>query len=475
MSVATSPGEPVLPHARYHALVLAAGEAIGRLLAFGAVVHVTRTVTPDAWGIVAVAASVTMYLGKIADFSIDTIGVDEVAKRPHEAGRLASALLDFRLKVAAGLAAVGGGWAMAALDGLERDTFALYFLTLIPVAASTRWVHLGFEHARPVVLWRVVADAVTLTTVVLTIRAPGDVWKFPLAVLAGDALNVSMLAVLVVARGHRLTVRKDWAIAWPVLRRALPMTAQILLGLVIYNADLLFLRALWTTADAGLYAAAFAVISFISNLSIAYATGAMPALSRSSSLAPDFQGVFDGVLLRGLLFALPVTVGGVLVATDLMVGVYGSSYSASGPLLQTLLISVPFSTIRLIWLVAFVALHHHEYLLRGTIYAAACNTALNVVLISRFGAIGAAWSTVLTDVLLSGLLWAYATRRSMSMPSINRLARPVAACVLMAIVLVACRSCHWPLRIGAGAATYSLVLLATGVIKYNRGGVWVDV
>ena len=127
---------------RHHSLVLVGGEALGRVLAFAAVVHVTRTVTPEAWGIVALAAGVTMYLAKFVDFGIDTIGIDEVAKRRSEVAALASALLAVRLRIACGLGGVGIAWAMLALEGLERDTFALFFLTLIPVAASTRWVHL---------------------------------------------------------------------------------------------------------------------------------------------------------------------------------------------------------------------------------------------------------------------------------------------------------------------------------------------
>lgn len=453
-----------------HSLVLVGGEALGRLLAFASAIYVARTVTPDAWGVVALAAGVTIYLAKLADFGIDIVGVDAVAKRPAEVGTLVSALLAVRLRIAVLFAAMGIGWAALALEGLERDTVALYVLTILPVAASTRWAHLGLERAWPVAVWRLTADAVAFAGVVLFISTPGDVWRFPLAVLAGELLNVTMLAALLVSGGHALTWRGPyWTVAQPVLRRAAPMTAQLLLGLAIYNADLIFLRVFRSSEAVGYYAAAFAVVSFIANLTIAYRTSTLPALSRAAGDITAAQTVFDTIQLHGLAVALPIAVGGSLMATDVMVGVYGPEYRAAGPLLATLLFSVPFSTVRLIWFTTFVALERQTDLVRAMVAAAVFNTVLNVLLISQFGAIGAAWSTVATDVFLAGLMHVYGAASGIRTPAVVRLAWPAAACVVMAGVLTALSTSPWLLRVLAGALVYGAVLAAAGVIRFSQG------
>jgi len=450
-------------------LVLVGGEALGRALAFAASIYVARTVTPDAWGVVALAAGITIYLAKLADFGIDIVGVDAVAKQPARVGTLVGALLAVRLQIAVGLAVLGIGWALLALEGLERDTVALYVLTILPVAASTRWAHLGLERAWPVAAWRLAADVVALAGVMLFIAAPGDVWRFPLAILAGELLNVTMLAALLASAGHTLAWRGHWQVALPVLRRAAPMTAQLLLGLAIYNADLIFLRVFRSSEAVGYYAAAFAVVSFIANLTIAYRTSTLPALSRAAGDTAAAQAVFSTIQLHGLAVALPIAVGGTLVATDLMVGVYGAEYRAAGPLLATLLLSVPFSTVRLIWFTTFVALERQTDLVRAMLAAAIVNTVLNVVLISRFGAIGAAWSTVATDVFLAALMHVYGSASGIRTPSVIRLVWPAVACLVMAGVLTGLAASPWLLRIGAGAVAYGAVLTVAGVIRVSQG------
>jgi len=121
-------------------LALGAGEVIGRLLAFAAVVHVSRTVGPEAWGVVAVAAAVTLYLSKVVDYGIETVGPNEVVATPGEVGPLVSSLVAARLLIASLSVLVGAGLVWLLLKGPDRLSFFAYLLTLLPLAASTRWV-----------------------------------------------------------------------------------------------------------------------------------------------------------------------------------------------------------------------------------------------------------------------------------------------------------------------------------------------
>lgn len=72
---------PAPPRLRHQSLVLIIGEVTGRIMAFLAVISVTRAVSPEAWGIVALASGASMYLAKVADFGVETVGIDEVAKQ----------------------------------------------------------------------------------------------------------------------------------------------------------------------------------------------------------------------------------------------------------------------------------------------------------------------------------------------------------------------------------------------------------
>src|SRR5690349_8114372 len=82
-------------------LALGSGEAVARIIAFAGLLYIARTIGVGGYGVISFVAGVTLYLTKIADFGIETIGSAEVARRPKDISRFASAILSARLLVTA--------------------------------------------------------------------------------------------------------------------------------------------------------------------------------------------------------------------------------------------------------------------------------------------------------------------------------------------------------------------------------------
>lgn len=456
-------------------LALGTGEVIGRLVAFAAVVYVSRTVGPEAWGVVAVAAAVTLYLSKVVDFGIETVGPNEVVAAPGDVGPLVSSLITARLLIASLVVVAASGPVWVLLRGPDRAAFLVYFLTLVPIAASTRWVYLGLHNAQPVALWRVIGESVGLVIVFFAVQQAADAWKFPAAILVGDGLAVTALGALLVKRGYRFHRRGDWALARRVMLRARPVMMHLVLGLALYNSDLLFLRALRSSADVGIYAAAYTLISFAGNLGVAYGMSVMPSLAKLPRGGPEQLALYHTALLHSAAIAIPTFVGGAFVARDVMLLVFGGQYAEGGALLQILLLSIPFFTPRLIVFFALVAHAGEQSLVRAIVYALLANLALNLVLISAFGSIGAAWATVTTEVIFLTLLARYGRTDGLRFPPLSRFWKPTVACSVMAVALIAAREQHALARVAVGAAVYALVLLMLGAVVFRNGRPRMDV
>ena len=73
-------------------LAVGSGEAIARLVAFAGLLFVARQVGAGGYGVISFAAGVTLYLTRVADFGIDTLGTVEIARHPDEISRRASAI-----------------------------------------------------------------------------------------------------------------------------------------------------------------------------------------------------------------------------------------------------------------------------------------------------------------------------------------------------------------------------------------------
>lgn len=450
-------------------LALGTGEVIGRLLAFAAIVYVSRTVGPEAWGVVAVAAAVTLYLSKIVDFGIETVGPNEVVAAPGEIGTLVSSLVAARLLIALLLLVVGTGLVWMLLKGLDRTSFIAYFLTLLPLAASTRWVYLGLHDAGPVGLWRVLGEGIALVIVLLAVHQTADAWKLPAAVLVGDGLAVTWLGALLVKRGYRFQLRGDWAMAQRVMVRARPVMLHLVLGLALYNSDLLFLRALRSSTDVGIYAAAYTLISFAGNLGVAYGMSLMPSLASLPRGGPQQRALYHTAVLHSAAIAVPTFVGGVFVAPDVMRLVFGSQYAEGGVILQILLASIPIFTARLIVFFALVVHAGEQSLVRAIVEALFANIVLNLVLIKALGTVGAAWATVATEVIFCALLARYGRNEGLRFPPIKRFWQPLVACAVMGLALVVAGEQNALLRVAIGATVYAFMLLALGSLVIRKG------
>ncbi|HEX7476744.1 MAG TPA: flippase [Polyangiales bacterium] len=450
-------------------LTLGAGEAVSRLVAFAATVYLARVLGAAGYGVIAFAAGVNLYLAKLADFGVEAVGTSEVARASEDLPRVVSAVMGARLAFTALLTALCVALALLCLPEPDASVLALYALTLLPIAASTKWLHLGRESAGPIGVTRIVGELLALALVVLLVHRPSQLRVAPLAQLAGDTLVVVALYLVLVRSGLGFRPRWDPSAALPVFRRALPLMTQILLGLFLYNSDLVFLRAMRDSQSVGFYAAAYTLISFLANLGVVYSMSLLPTLTRLQSDPAQELGLYHTALAQTHAVALPITLGGWLVAPAIIETAFGDGYRPAVAVLQMLIWAVPMSAFRNAPWAALVARGQQGLLLRATLYAVGANAALNVVLIHFYGMLGAAVSTVLTESLTGVLMLAYAAREGLSLPSLRRLWRPTLAGCVMALVLAMLGGQPLPTSIASGALAYGLCLVLLGVLKWQPG------
>jgi O-antigen/teichoic acid export membrane protein len=380
-------------------LALGTGETLSRLIAFSVGIYLARILGAEAYGVIALAVGLSLYLGKVADFGVETAGIKEVAGAPEDIVRLASVLMSARLALAAVLVAVTVALSLLLLSEPERTVIALYSLTLLLVAASTKWIHIGLEDALPVALARVAGDALILVLVLTFVHGAGDLRTVPIAQLAGEFVVVLLWYLQLVKRRVHFTLRWDLRTALPVFARSFPLLVQLLLGLMLYNADLVFLRAFRDAASVGYYAAAYALISLVANIGMTYAFSLLPAMSRTDARSVDEMALWSAALAQTFAVSLPVAAGIFMVAPQIIHLGFGDGYAPSAAALQVLAVSIPFFTIRYVPWVAMIARGRVQRLTGAMVWAVAVNLVLNVVLVPGLGIVGAALATVVAELV----------------------------------------------------------------------------
>lgn len=449
-------------------LALGLGETAARLVAFGVTVYVARTLGADRYGLLVAALTVVMYLTFIVDAGMEMVGVKEVASDPGRVPALLARVLGSRLLIAAAIVVLAAALSAVLLPSLDGQALTLYAGTLVGTALSTRFVHLGLDRAGYAAWSRVLGETLVALIVLALVHEPAHLLRVPMAQIAGDVVAALVLLRLLPPDSRPGGLRVDLGETLAVLREARPMILHGVLGLAIFNSDFLFLRVLKDPASVGYYAVAYTLISFVQNLGVAYTMSLIPTLTVRRRDRVAAQQAVDEGMAQAMFGALPITVGGLLVAPALVVLMFGGGYAASAAPLQVLLLLVPIALVRNVWQAVLVAYDRQDLMLRTVAWAAGVNVVLNLALIIPFGMIGAAAATVATEGVRTWLSARYAADLSMVMPPPSRFGKVVLASAAMALATWLVRQAPVAVTIGVGAFTYAAVLVASGAVRLRR-------
>ena len=237
------------------------------------------------------------------------------------------------------------------------------------------------------------------------------------------------------------------------------------MGLLNYNFDSVLLGFLTTARTVGLYNAAYKPVTIALALPLTYFVGLFPALSRTHAESrEEFRGLVERSLRLAGLMAAPLAAGGTLLAAPVIALLFGASYAESASVLPILIWSAVFVILRGSYRHALTAAGHQALDLRCAMVSTGLNVGLNLLLIPRYGMMGAASATVIGDLAWFMLAYAFFQMRVIPLPALPCLWRPLVAGAAMAGFLwfTQATSMPWVLRGAASVAIYAGCLLIIG-------------
>ena len=450
-------------------LAFGSGEVISRAIAFCTAIYLARVLGAENYGIISFAIGVTLYLSKIADFAIDVIGIKEIANAPDSVNQLASSVLSIRLVFAVLLTGVSILGVQLFLKGRECTIISLYFVTLIPIAANTKWIHLGLENAWPIGLSRIVSEMFALGLVIVLVRNMYDLWGAPFAQIVGEFCFTLILMSLLKQQKYKIVFCWDLTRALPVFLSALPILGQAMLFLIIYNSDLIFLRLFRNSESVGYYAAAYMLICFLANVGHSYGMSLLPTLTRLGANTSDEKSLYQTSIVHMYAVCLPISIGGCLLASQIIKIGFGENYTNSILALQILIWCIPLSLLRIVPWAVLISICHQKDFLKIMIYSVITNIALNTLLVPKYGIIGAAVATVITETLSGVLMFKCAAHYELPFVALRRFFRPTVACLFMTGVLIVFRQSNIFVSFISGVGTFGIALTVLGGIRFRKG------
>jgi O-antigen/teichoic acid export membrane protein len=280
------------------------------------------------------------------------------------------------------------------------------------------------------------------------------------------------LLVSVVAAGRLMRVRLyfDLPIWRQFLMAALPLGLAGILGSIYFRIDTLLLYQ-WASDKeaAGLYSTAAGIYELSLSISSAFITAAFPVLVGQAALGiararVGIQRSFDFLALM----AAPVAVSIAVLAPQAVAFVTRGDvrFAPAAEPLRVLIVAAAFSYLTSLMAYLLYAIDRQRDTLVVNAFILVANVALNLYLIPRKGAVGAAWATLATECLSLCCTSTFVRRRYHFYPSLERLPRILLAAGLMGLTLrwADRQGLHLPALFVIGVGVYGILVLAFRVV-----------
>jgi O-antigen/teichoic acid export membrane protein len=369
------------------AVVRVAAPACSLLL----VVMISRRLGAEGLGCYSLAYAVLGLFGLLAPAGLPALLTREGARRPQELGRLLSGGLTLCGGVSAVLTAAM--LAVAALyEPATRASLAILSLALLPTAcaACLEAACLALERTIPIGV-ACAAEHLLKVGLGLVLVASGFGVS---AVLAAAVLGKALAGIVLILWLGRLGVRATPGVELRSLAAQTPVFALSALCASLYwRVDVLLLSGLRGVAEVGCYAAAYRVLDAAILLPQSLCLAVYPRLSAGRADPGAGRWLFGATM--------PLAVLATLGAGPLVGLLYGPRLADAAPVLSILIwTTVPYAWSRY-QACRLVAAGRQITDLSINLALLAVNVALNLALIPRYGACGAAAAT-LTSALLYG-------------------------------------------------------------------------
>ncbi|CAH2032039.1 flippase [Trichlorobacter ammonificans] len=392
-------------------------------------VWVARYLGPEGYGLLSFAGSYVMLFSALALFGLESLVVRELVTRPDQ--REAILGTTCLIRCAAGLAAY-----LLALPLLllirPGDSAALLLTALLGSSLlfqSLEVIDLWFQskvRSRFSVCARSVAFLLSSGAKLALVLSKASLTAIAVATAAEALLTgLGLIVAYRMAGGSLRAWRWDRGQFSRLVTGAVPMLLSGVVLMIYLRVDQVMLGALADAGQVGQYAAAVRIAELWYFVPAAIVSSVFPDLVRVREQDPvlfqdKLQRLYNLLAFLGYAVALPVT----LLAPWLVRLLFGPSYQPAAPLLAVLIWAGLFANITVVRNAHFIALEWGRSLLWATTAGAAANVLLNLLLIPRYGAMGAALATCLS-------YWIAAHGACYAVPAL----RPAAAMILRALLL----------------------------------------
>ncbi len=387
---------------------LGLSEVISRTLNFICLIFIARQYGVDNFGLLGFVATITFYFMYVINFGYDIYGTGEIARLDKpDSGLLFNDILSvkiFSLIPSLILALFLG--VLLFNDQSSLIFFLIYVIILIPHSFSSQWYFLGVQKTKIIPRIRLI-ESLTYLVLVLYIYyylSETFIWISIVTLFAKIVSNIYAYSEL--RKTISIRIRFNWNRIKSIISKSYLIGLSSVFALLYLNFDVIMLGFMKNNFDVGIYNSAIKIFLILVIPFAIIFSSFYPSLSKSyndksnNNIGKIFVRYFNYQIITGVTI---MTLS--LIFSPLIINLFlGGKYIPSIIPLRILSINILIVSISFAFGNPLIAWRKQKYHTISLAAGALTNIGLNFILIPQYSYIGAAYATVVSEIVVCTLL-----------------------------------------------------------------------
>jgi O-antigen/teichoic acid export membrane protein len=376
-------------------------EGITNISRFILAVFMARALGPLDYGKFNFANAIVAILIIFANFGLVEIIVRELSQKEE---KIYSSLLSLKIFLSVGtfLLIILASF-FVTNDILIKKT--IWILGGYLVVNSVSELFFSFFRARQQMQYEAmgkIVQSIVVTAVNLWIVFSGPtIYNLGLGYLVASIVGLLFILICFARKIAKISFKIDTNVWKKYLIMAWPL-GLVAVSSTIYTFIDSAMMGFWNqTREIGWYNAAYKIANAALVPALLIVQVFYPAMSEAFKRSKqELLKIFDKALQAMFFLAVPITVGGLVLADRIIFLVYGSDFKQAALALQILIVMTGINFIATIFYYLLIVINLQKKAFWIAIFGAVINIVLNIILIPSFSLYGAAASTLVTYLLM---------------------------------------------------------------------------
>ena len=410
---------------------LTIAEIANKGIVFISTAYLARAIMPEGFGMLGYANALLVYFLLIANLGFNIVGSREIAKQHDLVPRYVNSIVTIRSLLS--VIALAGMFFMPYIlnkDAPEKYVIWICSLNLLSNAILLDWVFQGIERMEVLAIRQVVTSLLNLAGIIIFVTSKSDVVIAMVISVAAAALNAGWMLLLYIKFYGGVKFNFDFKLWFNLLKSSIPISFSNFFIVILNTLNILMLGQLKTDHETGIYVAGFKLLVLTIVPSGIIQNAFFPLLSRADTIE-EKQKLMQKYSLLMFLCGTFISCLFFTYSEFIITVTYGSNYLDTIVVLRVIMITSAIVYINTNFFPPLVSWQKERTVMYAIISGGIVNIILNLLIIPKYGAVGAAVATIFSEgTIMIGLSFQFykVVRRLYIVNFLKSLAYSVSSC-----------------------------------------------